>query len=144
MQRCRETAALALEGMNLQPEVDDDLREINFGLWEGLSFEEVMRDYPMDAAILARFDRHFVFPQGEAISTFLARVQRAVERMLASSEGPILAFTHGGVITAAICQVLGLHPRKHLLFVTRHASLTSLLVFGKRGVLMGMNESGVA
>jgi len=144
MLRCRETAALALAGTQLQPEIENELREINFGRWEGRRFEEIARTDPEAVNRLAKFDRDFAFPGGEAIGAFLARVKGAAKRMSASSEGPVLAFTHAGVITAAICLLLGLSPRKHLAFSTRYAALTSLLVFGNRGVLIGLNESGQA
>ncbi|MGD0094543.1 MAG: histidine phosphatase family protein, partial [Planctomycetota bacterium] len=142
MKRCLETAAAALAGTALKPEVDDDLREINFGRWEGLRFEEISRRDPEYVWRLAHFDRDFAFPEGEAVGTFLERVRRAVGRMAACPEQPVLAFTHAGVITAAICQLLGLYPWQYVLFQIQHASVTTLQVFGFRGVLAGLNERG--
>jgi len=142
LRRCLETASLALAGTQLRPEIDDDLREINFGRWEGRSFEEIARTEPEAVSRLACFDRAFAFPDGESIKAFRERVRRVVKRMSGCAEGPVLAFTHSGVITAAICQLLGLHPRNYLSFSIQHASLTRLLVFGSRGVLAGLNETG--
>jgi len=144
LRRCRETASLALAGTQLQPEIDDDLREINFGRWEGRRFEEIARTEPEAVSRLARFDRAFAFPDGESIKGFQERVSRAVKRMSACADGPVLAFTHSGVITAAICQLLRLNPRNYLSFSIQYASLTRLLVFGRRGVLAGLNETGEA
>ena len=142
LRRCLETASLALAGTQLRPEIDDDLREVDFGRWEGRSFEEIARTDPEAVNRLARFDRDFAFPGGESLREFLKRVRRATRRMSGCGEGPVLAFTHGGVIGAAICQVLGLHPRKYLLFPVEYASLARLQVFGNRGVLVGLNETG--
>jgi alpha-ribazole phosphatase len=144
LQRCRETAALALAGTPLKPEIDDDLREIGFGRWEGMSFEDIARAEPEAVERFAHLDHDFAFPDGEMFGAFLQRVARAVARMTACAEQPVLAFTHGGVIGAAICQLLALHPRQYVLFSIKHASLATLQVFGDRGVLAGLNEAGEA
>jgi broad specificity phosphatase PhoE len=107
-----------------------------------MRFDDIARVDPAGVRRFARFEADFAFPGGESVAGFMRRVRRAVGRMTACAEQPVLAFTHGGVITAAICHLLGLRPRQYVLFGIRHASLTALQVFGDRGVLVGLNQSG--
>ena len=51
LRRARETAALVAEALGLDVEVEDGLRETDFGDWEGYTFGEVREKWPaeMDA-----------------------------------------------------------------------------------------------
>lgn len=48
LQRAYETACIVGEPIKLTPIILDELKEINFGAWEGLSFQEVATHYPED------------------------------------------------------------------------------------------------
>jgi len=140
MARCRETAtALAAPG-SVPVEVDVDLREVDFGRWEGLTFTEAAQRDPEALKHWIEQPDAFTFPGGESVPEFWARVGRAVVRLSSAPDNGTLAVTHGGVVRAAICHVLGLPPRNYILFDVRPASLTTLTVFGAHGVLSGLNE----
>ena len=138
LRRARETAepVAALLGLELEP--DPDLREIDFGRWEGMTFEAIRASAPHAVERWARFDPGFAFPGGEAIGDFLARVRRAADRMARCGGASVLAVTHGGVIRSLICHFLGLSPRHYLLFDVRPAWLTAIALHGGKGVLAGM------
>ncbi len=53
-----------------------DLKEIDFGDWEGLSFQEIAAADPEHVLKWARFKPDFSFPGGESITHFLDRVGR--------------------------------------------------------------------
>jgi probable phosphoglycerate mutase len=94
LQRCRETAAAAAEVLGLPVDVDDDLRELDFGEWEGLTGEEVRARSPLAfrrwwGAIDVRA------PGGESISEVSARVAKARERILQRHAGKtVLVVSH--------------------------------------------------
>ncbi|WP_374202069.1 histidine phosphatase family protein [Streptomyces sp. AC550_RSS872] len=48
MRRCRETAQCVAARLGLSVRIDRDLREADFGAWEGLTFAEVRERYPDD------------------------------------------------------------------------------------------------
>lgn len=141
MLRVRET--IGQSGLDLVCQQDPDLREIDFGHWEGLSFAEISSDYPAGVDRWARLESDFCFPGGEAYADFLGRIQKAAERIArtaASQTAPVAVFAHGGVIRALICHWLGLPAKHYLLFEIEPASVSALRLFGDRGVLTRLND----
>lgn len=136
LMRCIQTAE-CISG--LPPEINPDLREIDFGLWEGLTFDEIQKRDPAAVNQWDAFDPDFSFPEGERPVDFAARVQRLADTLVSRREETILAITHSGVIRALICYFLGLHPRQYVLFNVDFASLAILDLFGDRGILAGFN-----
>ena len=52
----------------------------------------------------------------------------------------VLAVAHGGVIRSMICELLGLDARCYVLFEVGTASLTTIELFGDKGVLAELNN----
>jgi len=91
--RARETAEIVGERLGLPVVVDPDLREKNWGTWEGLTSEERLR----------------VELAGESTAEHRERTVRAVERIVERHPGQrVVVVTHGGSvrrIQAAVCGV---------------------------------------
>jgi len=121
-------------------EIDDNLREINFGRWEGMSFEEIAAADPAVVDRWAALDDAFAFPEGEGIKAFQERIRAAAERIAADPAGTVVVFTHGGVIRFLICHFLGLPDRHHLLFDVRPASVSEIRIEGGKGILTLLND----
>lgn len=141
MLRVRETVGHS--ELDLLCRQDEDLREIDFGRWEALSFDEISREYPAEVDRWARLNPDFRFPEGEAYADFLQRIQQAAERIAraaASQSEPLAVFAHGGVIRALICQWLGLPAKHYLLFEIAPASVSAVRLFGDQGVLIRLND----
>lgn len=138
--RCRETARIAAERLGLPVEVDQDLREIDFGRWEHLTFDEIVSVDSSAVDGWARYDRDFTFPGGERIGDFLRRVSAVGDRLASRGTGRTIVFTHGGVIRALICHFLKLDPRNYILFEVRPASITTIRLFEQGGILTGLNQ----
>lgn len=74
-----------------------NFREINFGLWEGSTWENIQRIYPQDyKSYMARW-KNMPFPEGESYPSFEKRVGYALEEVGPLSEN-ILVVAHAGVI----------------------------------------------
>jgi uroporphyrin-III C-methyltransferase len=134
--RARQTAQAA----GLDVELDDDLREIDFGAWEGLSFAEIAASDPEAVDRWARLDPAFGFPRGESLEAFHARMRRAACRIAEGAPRRVVVVAHGGVIRALVCHWLGLPAEAHLLLEVSPASLTRVRLFDGRGVLSGLND----
>jgi len=137
LMRAVRTAGLAC----LKAVVWDDLREVDFGRWEGRTFEEVQAADPELVARWAEWPADFAFPGGERIGDFLARVRQAADRMASDPAEVVVAVTHGGVIRAMACHLLGLDARQYVLFNVEPASVTRVDLFDGKGVLAGLNDT---
>jgi len=142
MLRCRDTARAVLEPGGIDLEIDPDLREIDFGQWEGKGFDEIARTSPDRVRRWVAFDNDFAFPGGERIGDFLERTRRIAQRVSEDPAPTILLCTHGGVIRILICHLLKLKPWQYILFRVRPASLTTIELFDGGGILTSMSETG--
>lgn len=142
--RSHQTAQVICQSTDLVIEVDEDLREIDFGQWEGETFGEIAAKTPEATNRWAEFPDDFAFPGGESIGSFLARIRRAADRLARDPARVILAVTHGGVVRAMVCHFLGLDPRNYLLFDVRHATCATIDLADGKGVLSGLNEQCVS
>ncbi|MBI4024017.1 MAG: alpha-ribazole phosphatase [Verrucomicrobia bacterium] len=138
LKRCIETARVVAEGSELKIEIMSDLREIDFGRWEKKTFDEICET---DADAVKRwtdFQPAFSFPDGESLKSFLSRVHSVAMSLVSCAEETVLVVTHGGVIRALICHFLRLEPCQYVLFDVQPGALTTLKLFGDKGVLEGM------
>jgi len=134
--RCIETISPFSE---IAKEINVDLREVDFGRWEGKTFDQIQAMDPDTVEQWANFDPEFSFPGGERLGDFFARIDRVAESILSCPEKTILVVTHAGIIRALICRFLGLHPRQYLLFHIEFGSLAILDLFDDKGVLRALN-----
>jgi alpha-ribazole phosphatase len=137
--RARETAEIAL-GADAAFTIDDDLREIDFGRWEAMSFAEIAAADPAAVDRWAALEDDFTFPGGEGIGAFRKRIGAVAGRIAADPSGTVVAITHGGVIRLLICRFLELEYRRYLLFDVRPGSLSEISIEGGKGVLTRLND----
>jgi broad specificity phosphatase PhoE len=98
-QRTRQTAA----ALGLDATAAEDLRDINYGSWTGMSLEEIQAQ---DPAGLGEWlaDVHAAPHHGESIAELISRTNRWMSQH--KSSGHILAVTHPTFIRAAIVLAL--------------------------------------
>jgi broad specificity phosphatase PhoE len=102
--RARETAAIVATELGLPPpEVDQDLRERRFGVFEGLTRDECVANHPDAWRDWVAQSSHP--PGGEPRVDAVARMQRAMLRVVA--DGTSLVVSHGGVMRLWLMELLG-------------------------------------
>ncbi|MGD9580887.1 MAG: histidine phosphatase family protein [Vampirovibrionia bacterium] len=87
----------------------EDFTEIDFGLWEGLTFEEVKQKDPDNYAEWKKGDLEFTFPSGDSKKTFFNRIAKTAKKELNDYNGSTLAVLHKGVIKGIIAELTGKH-----------------------------------
>ncbi|GAA2203908.1 bifunctional RNase H/acid phosphatase [Nonomuraea monospora] len=86
LKRARQTAEAVAEQAGVEVEVFEDLREADFGAWEGHTFTEVQRRWPAElSAWLA--DPDVAPPGGESFAETAHRVQAARQHLVERYEG---------------------------------------------------------
>ncbi len=76
-------------------EVIEDLKEYNFGIFEGKTIDELRKEPIFDIWLK---DRDFKIPDGESSNNFIARVLRGYEDLVSREYDKKLMVCHGGVI----------------------------------------------
>ncbi|TQS20458.1 bifunctional RNase H/acid phosphatase [Microbispora hainanensis] len=116
--RARQTAEAVAARTGLTVLVDDDLRETDFGDWEGHTFAEIQQRWPRElAAWLA--DPDAAPPGGESFSSTARRVEQARDRIVKAHEGrSVVVVSHVTPIKMLVRFALGAPPealyRMHL------------------------------
>jgi broad specificity phosphatase PhoE len=87
--------------------VDDDLREIDFGDFEGRRYEEIEAAEPELYRTWMSSPTTVRFPNGESYADVSVRALRAFERIRTAHECAVVV-THGGVIRAGLAAWLAM------------------------------------
>ncbi len=133
--RAQQTAAAVAERFGLPVTTDPDLREMDFGDWEGLTTREVEERYPGQQALWASPAPDAAFPGGESLCDFDARIVCALERIRGLVAEAVLVCAHGGAIRALACGLLRLDRDNFWLFNVQPASVMRIDVFEGGSVL---------
>ena len=106
LRRARQTAEEVAAATGAPVEFDDDLRETDFGEWEGLTFTEAQRRWPGEVtAWLA--DPAAAPPGGESFAAVAVRVQAARERLMAGhARETVLVVSHVTPIKTLLTEAL--------------------------------------
>lgn len=106
--RARATAAPIADATGLVPTVDPRLRELDFGIAEGRTLDEIRADDPL---VVERFVADPVahhFPGGEPPGDAVARALAALTDLAsADPAGRLLVVAHSTLIRLVTCAVLG-------------------------------------
>ncbi len=127
MKRVQQTlASMQLEGMP-RPTVLEGLREIDFGDWTGLSFEEVFAQYNIHPFTWLDQIEAAGIRNGESSAVFGGRVRPCLEQILAEGHGKNIAIAcHGGVIRMLLALILNLPLPRMNSFQIEYASITQV------------------
>jgi broad specificity phosphatase PhoE len=110
LQRTFDTALPIAARLSLEVQPVDDLRECDFGTWEGLSRAEVMTRSPENARRLREWEQNTNIPPpgGESFEALQERVCAVVERLVeAHPDQSIVLVTHVGPIKVLLSAALG-------------------------------------
>ncbi len=108
LKRALETAATIAKPHNLEVKEDKRLNEIDFGKWEGMTFNQIQKKYPILARKYLSNPLNIKIPEGESLLKFRNRINRALKKILAQEKGTIVIVSHAGVNRIIICSLLKL------------------------------------
>ena len=111
LRRTSETAAPLSKRLNIEPEVDEDLREVFLGEWEGgLMRIRAQEGDPIYQQVLSE-QRWDAIPGAESYDSLNRRLLRALNRIKARHADELVAVVvHGGVIGHILAHATGARP----------------------------------
>ena len=136
MARPKETAELILKhhlGVSLS--LDDNLKEISHGLWEGKFEEEIESEFPGELQRWKETPEAVQMPEGENLNQVWERASLAWQAILDNAVTPvdgedlghpqtILVVAHDAVNKALLCQLVGLGPEHFWTFKQGNGSVS--------------------
>ncbi|MGE5237581.1 MAG: histidine phosphatase family protein [Chloroflexota bacterium] len=142
MSRAVRSAEAVAEPFELVPTAVRDLRERNFGIWEGMSFLEIRQRYPDEFEAWARDPLTHSPPQGESTVQVRDRVMTAIAGILGSHAGDDIAVVaHGGVNRVALCEIMGL-PLEHMFRIEQDCACVNIVEFWDRYPVVKLLNGG--
>lgn len=106
LQRTQQTAALIAKATGLEPIVDPIWIECSFGDWDGLSIDEVSKQYPKEYAEWLA-STSYAPPRGESYESAMARALQGLLTLVADYPGKnICVVTHNGIIKTALAAAM--------------------------------------
>ena len=128
LDRARETAAFLSEGRGLTVQSSNAWRELHFGDWEGLTYEQIVAQYPEQQGFF-RDARIYSPPGGETLEHLRQRVLSAFKGLCEEAwctEGEIVLVAHGGALRVLLSSVLGMELARQWQFALEPGSLSAL------------------
>ena len=127
--RSLRTAKIILGARKPPIESHPELREINLGEWDGISFCEIEAKYPDDFKARGADIEYWKPPGGESFADCRQRVLGFLHRKLPICQGNILLVGHAGVNRVILCEALGL-PTANLMHIGQDYGCVNIVEFG--------------
>lgn len=131
--RALDTAKYIRQDDNTKIILDDSLKELNLGLWEGMTHEEIKEKYPLQYNNFREHPESFESQGGESFLELIKRVEKGLNNIIKDENHEnILIITHTCVIKAISIIVKGNDVKDfwNLPFIN-NTSLTILEVINK-------------
>jgi alpha-ribazole phosphatase len=123
--RTIETAEIIAEHHGQKVVPDPLMRELSFGIWEGMTYDEIMQKWPQEYKGWQADPYNEKPPEGETLSELCERVSKFLMKAAQDHpEGRILAVSHAGPIRAILSVLLNLKEEFFWKFKIGNTSLT--------------------
>ena len=134
MLRTRQTADPLCRRVGVQPTVEDGLKEIGYGEWEGLEQDEVKSRWPEAYEHWSQDVASRGTPGGETAFHVAARAMRVVEAVRSRHEhGNVLLVSHKATLRVIMCALLGLDVRLFRQRLAQPVGAVTMFVVTSRG-----------
>lgn len=142
LKRAMVTAEVICSGRQVDIVACPELREVNYGEVEGLTYPEIRQRYPEVAELVANFNLRLNFPGGESFEEFIERVSKFADRLNrhAPSE-TVLVVSHSGPLRTLVCALMGIDHTCWWQLRFDNASLSIVDTYPRGAILSLLNET---
>ena len=144
LKRAANTAQIIAEGTGLKVRTMNDLRELDFGKWEGLKFEEINAQYNKDYQDWLEDPYNHPPTGGESFNDLIARADKEVKKIVQENpDGSSVAIvSHGGVILSLIVNWLGIPSARWRSLIQRQAAINVVVIDNGFPYISSINYTG--
>jgi alpha-ribazole phosphatase len=143
LRRAWETARAVADTRRLPLRSDPRLRELHFGSWEGLTYDEVRQAYPEALAAWEADPFGVAPPGGETVAQLASRVGAFLGGLTAEAtlDRTVLVVAHQGSLQVLLCLALGLLPRARWQFRLEAGGLSNLTLYPEGAIVNFLNDT---
>lgn len=108
LSRCAIGAGIICEPLGIRPVLKAELRELNIGIWEGMTWKQIIADYPREWQ--ARLDDivNYRVPEGENLLDLAVRAVPTLHAIVRAHRGEnVLLVGHGGMNRVLLLDAIG-------------------------------------
>jgi alpha-ribazole phosphatase len=108
LSRCARGAKIICDLLGIKPHLDARLRELNIGIWEGMTWSEIVAKYPREWNDRLADIVNYRVPDGESLLDLADRAVPALKEIVAAHTGEhILVVGHGGTNRTLLLDAIG-------------------------------------
>jgi len=86
-------------------EIHEGLKEMNFGIFEDMTYDEILEQYPEEAKQWKETTKGYTFPKGESLNDFYDKVIKVYHEIIQSYDVEnLLIVAHSGVIKSILAE----------------------------------------
>ncbi len=122
--RAAATGEIIAEHVDTPMVRDDRLREMDFGAWEGLTADELEKEFPSALRRVRSDPVNTPRPGGESTAEACDRILECMEDIAEETDQRCLVVSHGGVLRALITHLLGMDLRHRYRLSVDNASIS--------------------
>ena len=129
LKRCSQSMEILQIDEETEKILTKDLREINFGIFEGKTYEEIKNEYPEETERMINDWRNFKADKGESLKDVMIRTVKKMDEIIEKYKNKkILVVAHAGVIQALTSYYLFGNLDGYWKFKINNGSITKLHV----------------
>lgn len=141
LKRAKKTGEIVTHSWGLELQEDPLLREVDFGDWEGLKYDDFTSRQQEDFQSWLD-DPDWKAPQGGSQRELHERIKKFLSKTLKGGEDKtIFVATHGGPIKTIISEALGMDLKNSSRLAVTPASLSIVHYYGNKGYLVLFNDT---
>ena len=140
--RTKDTVKKLSELKSIEIIEKESLKEISFGDFEGLTFDEIKDKYPKEFQDMIEKGYEYKYPNGESLIDSYNRVCIELDNIISNNDDrTILICSHGGTIRNIITYLISNSYKYHWNFKIDNGSVTILEVQDGFTVINAMNNT---
>jgi alpha-ribazole phosphatase len=141
--RAKESATIIAARHALDVRVEEGFCEIDFGEFEGLTYDEVAARYPQEYRAWMERPTEVTFPGGESFASMRERVVMTAEQVRRAHVGEAVAVvTHGGVGRIILTEALRMSPSDIFRLGQSYAGVSVIDYYGETPLVRLVNRAG--
>lgn len=141
--RTVETAQPTAESRNSEIVRISALKEISFGYWEGLTYDEIKQKWPNDIDAFFNKPADLKINGGESFREVQERAWESFQKIVAEHDdnSNVFIVSHGGTVRTILCAIMNLDLNEMWKISVDNAAISCILQLENRSWIKNINDT---